>query len=614
MRRLSTISAFVVVVCFAFGSPANAGSHGDESTNQLRPNAPGDTPPNQGVQRLLELKRGLPTTQGKISSPLRSVLSKITTRGITRATARTMNAASLTNPLVRLKTDGRIQVYVHLKPFGEAQLNALRALEVEIEIGNQELAIVQGWVPFDRIEDIAALSYVTRVTAPSYGRPRAGSVTTEGDAIHKADQVRALGFDGTGVKVGIISDGANDWPQSQAIGDLPAGGITVFGNCTPSPRDITICSGGFTCNEGTAIAEIIYDMAPGAEIAVGAVDTSLDFIARIDDLANTFGADIIIDDLGFFGEPYFEDGSLAQAVDAVKNQVVFVSSAGNAAHKHYEDDYVDSFNVLNDHDFGGAAGGASDTTMDVLVGAGERLVALLEWNDQFGSATNDYNLFILDDFGNNLCNTTFCFGETDQNIFPDPLEGVCFFNNSPFNTRVNVVVERISGVGKRLELFLLGLVQMLEYNNPDGSIFGHPAVPGVLATGAIRASDPGNDDIEFFSSLGPSRIYFPNLQIREKPDVAAIDGVSVTGTGGFSSTYFGTSASAPHVAAVAALLKHSTPSATPEQIRNALTSAAVDLGPAGRDDTYGWGRVDALAALGILRPTSLPWLMLLLND
>ncbi len=136
-----------------------------------------------------------------------------------------------------------------------------------------------------------------------------------------------------------------------------------------------------------------------------------------------------------------------------------------------------------------------------------------------------------------------------------------------------------------------------------------------MAVGAIDANDPGNDTIEFFSSIGPSRIDFPSVQLRDKPDITGIDGVSVTGTGGFPSTFFGTSASAPHIAAIAALLKQAAPSATPAQIRDALTSTAVDLGPMGRDDTYGWGLADALAAVGIfIRPTSLPWLYLLLLD
>ncbi len=166
------------MMCFVFGPPANAMSHGDERANQLQPNAPGDAGPGEQIQRLLELKRNLTPTQQKISSPLRSVLSKINTRGITRANAYAMDVAAFSNPLVRLKTDGLTQVYVHLTSFGEAQLNALRSLEMEIEIANQDLAIVQGWVPFDRIKDIAALSFVKHITAPSYGISQTGSVTT----------------------------------------------------------------------------------------------------------------------------------------------------------------------------------------------------------------------------------------------------------------------------------------------------------------------------------------------------------------------------------------------------------------------------------------------------
>ena len=613
IKAFLSIPAFVLLVCFALTRPAGAESHDVIPEDQSQPDVANDAASTERIrrQRLLELKKDITPSQQKISSPLRSVLSKITTRGITRANAHAMNVASLTNPLVRLKPDGRIQVYVHLASFGEAQLNALRSLELEIEIANEDLAIVQGWAPFDRIEGIAARSFVTRVTPPSYGRLQAGSKTTEGDAILKADLVRALGFDGSGVKVGIISDGANNWPQSQATGDLPASGITLFGNCVPRPRDISICSSGFTCNEGTAMAEIIHDLAPAAKIAVATGLTSLAFISGVNELVNTFGADIIVDDLTFFGEPYYADGAIAQAVAAVKNRVVYVSDAGNAARRHYEGNYFDSLGLFNEHDFGRAAGGFSDKTMDVLVGAGEFLFTILQWNDRFGLSANNYDLFVLNEAETSVIASSQSFQTGTQ----DPIEAVCVFNPTGAAGRVKVNVDRFSGASRRLEMFLLGNILIEQYGVRSGSVIGHAGVTGVVATGAIDASDPGNDTIEPFSSRGPSRIDFPNLQIREKPDVTAIDGVSVTGTGGFPSTFFGTSASAPHVAAIAALLKHSAPSATPVQIRNALTSGAVDLGPAGRDDTYGLGRVDAFAAFNIInRPKSLPWLMLLLDD
>lgn len=115
-----------------------------------------------------------------------------------------------------------------------------------------------------------------------------------------------------------------------------------------------------------------------------------------------------------------------------------------------------------------------------------------------------------------------------------------------------------------------------------------------MATAAIDASDPGNDDIEAFSSQGPSTIFFPAPETRQKPDVTAIDGVSVTGAGGFPSPFSGTSASAPHVAGVAALLKEGFTTAA--EIVDALKNSAVDLGDPGADNTFGAGRVDAFAA------------------
>lgn len=140
----------------------------------------------------------------------------------------------------------------------------------------------------------------------------------------------------------------------------------------------------------------------------------------------------------------------------------------------------------------------------------------------------------------------------------------------------------------------------VEHDIPDGSVVEHAALPGVLAVGAIDAADAGYDTIEPFSSRGLARIDFAWFQSRAKPDITGIDGVAVSGACGFPSLFFGTSAAAPHVAGVAALLKEVVPEARPAEMRAALVGGSVDLGTPGRDNTYGSGRADALLALDSL--------------
>src|SRR5439155_1642776 len=94
---------------------------------------------------------------------------------------------------------------------------------------------------------------------------------------------------------------------------------------------------------------------------------------------------------------------------------------------------------------------------------------------------------------------------------------------------------------------------------------------------------------------------------RAKPDIAAFDGVSISNAGGFPRCppfcrFFGTSAAAPHSAAVAALLLSKNPFLTPPDIQDALRATAVDIGSAGPDDDSGAGRLDALAAADAIQP------------
>jgi hypothetical protein len=114
---------------------------------------------------------------------------------------------------------------------------------------------------------------------------------------------------------------------------------------------------------------------------------------------------------------------------------------------------------------------------------------------------------------------------------------------------------------------------------------------------------------EFFSSQGPT------LDGRTKPDVAAIDGISITGAGNFEVPFFGTSAAAPHVAGIAALALQAAPclaagaggaldpSTARAALRQSIVGTAVGLSSSVPDDVFGAGRVDALAAVQSALPT-----------
>jgi subtilisin family serine protease len=87
-----------------------------------------------------------------------------------------------------------------------------------------------------------------------------------------------------------------------------------------------------------------------------------------------------------------------------------------------------------------------------------------------------------------------------------------------------------------------------------------------------------------------------------KPDVTApgVEIISVRNGGGFTLRN-GSSMACPHVTGVMALLLEAYPEAGVEELESALMDSSLDLGEAGRDDRYGEGRVDAMAALETLR-------------
>ncbi|MFN7954475.1 MAG: PKD domain-containing protein [bacterium] len=478
--------------------------------------------------------------------------------------------------LVRMRADGLRQVYVHALPGSRVERGALEALGAHVERTTDRLGVVQAWVPADRLDAIAALPGVRKVTPPTYGAARAGVAESEGGAILHSDELRALGLDGAGVRIGVISDGVDSLALSQASGDSP---------------EVDIVDGrAGSGDEGTATLEVIHDLAPGATLGFcgGGQDngiTTVDFVTCAEKLVTEFGADAIVDDLGFPAEPYFEDGVVAQSVREVSGSgVLWVTAAGNDAQRHYQGQYVDSGNAFHAHDFG-----SGKVAVDVDVAAGGGTV-FLEWANPYGAATDSYQVCFTDAGATALgiCSNRILGEDVPLAVLELPCPG-------PNRCTATLLVSRTTGDARLLEMFF-DRAKVPSFGTAADSIYGHPCVPGVISVVAIDAADSGHDTSEPFNSQGPCTIVFPEAEERGKPEIAAIDGVSISGAGGFPTPFHGTSAAAPHVVAIAAQLAQGFPSLSAPDVDRALSRSAVDLGDPGIDSVFGAGRVDALAA------------------
>jgi uncharacterized repeat protein (TIGR01451 family) len=449
-----------------------------------------------------------------------------------------------------------------------------------------------------------------------------GSQNSQGDTTHQANTARStIGVNGSGIKIGVISNGVVSLAASQALGDL--GPVTVL------PGQIG--SG----DEGTAMLEIVHDLAPNAQLFFATANPTIaTFAQNVRDL-RTAGCDIIIDDVFYFVETPFQDGQapsivsntnggvVTQAVrDVVAAGAMYFSSAGNQGNVDdntascYQGDFVDGGTLTGAtggtvHDFG--SGAQSD-----LITAGSGNPINLYWSDPLGGSSNDYDLYVF----NNALTVVLAASTNVQSGTQDPEEQV----GSGNTTNNRVVVLRKTGAAARFFHITINAngVGKLGTAAP-GTTKGHSMAAGAFSVAATPAAAPGPFPAAFssanvsetFTSDGPRRIFFDgdgtaftpgNFSstggiLRQKPDITAADRVSVTGVGGFPTTFSGTSAAAPHAGAIAALLLSGLPAPTPTQVGNAMRSTAIDIEAAGTDRDTGVGIVmplPALANLGIV--------------
>ncbi|MEV6303444.1 S8 family serine peptidase [Actinoplanes sp. NPDC051861] len=448
-----------------------------------------------------------------------------------------------------------------------------------------------------------------------------GTVVAESDRTLAADTARTrYRVTGVGVKVCALSDGVDSLAASQATGDLPA--------------DLDVLTGQEgSGDEGTAMLEILHDLVPNAKLGFATAFTSeASFAENIRALRFTGGCDIIVDDVVYYHESPFQDGLPAQAVnDVVADGAFYFSSAGNEGNTlegtsgNWEGDFVNS---------GLGVGKFAGTAHDFDPGPGVQIynplspgsagrVTTLWWADPLLGSANDYDLYLLDSAGN-----VTQFSQAIQNGDDDPFE--IFRTGAGANQRLAVV--KYSGADRYFQLSVfrgrfVDQANGLKAFSTPGVTRGHSAAVGAFSVAATPAKDPLPVDLEVgdppnptgpfpnvhtrqsklerFTSDGPRRVFYnadgtpitpgdfssTGGSLRAKPDITAADGVNTT-VPDFA-PFFGTSASAPAAAAIAALALSGNPGMTNEEIRAALTGTALDLAPAGFDNRSGHGVIRA---------------------
>ena len=546
-------------------------------------------------------------TQRKLNSQLqdalRAPLQKPTAAGTSRLQATDPDAknereateadAKNERVMVDIRTDVTPTVLKRIRDLGGTVISSVPKYQA-----------IRAQLPPRAVERLAALDAIRTIRPADEAVTRKDN-TSAGDVAHRANSARRThSIDGTGIGIGVISNGVRSLADRQTSGDLPARVTVLPGQAGAG-------------DEGTALLEIVHDLAPGADLyfATGSGGQAR-MAVNIEALCEA-GANVIVDDIGYLHEAAFQDDIVAQGVNAaVADGCVFFSAGGNDGNLTngtsgvWEGDYaagsaleVDGRRVGTKHDFGGGV------EANELRGRSVRTI-ILQWADPLGASTNDYDLFLVNENGDVIASST-----DTQDGTQDPIESI----SSPIfdYSGLSVVVVKASGADRYL--------RVQAHSGPlasatAGTLYGHSAqenavivaMVDVATAGGSGGVFDGTESVHRDNSDGPRRIFFQpdgtaitagnfsatGGKLLQKPDLTAATCVA-TATPGFS-RFCGTSAAAPHAAAIGALMLEAAggpDQVTLAQLRTAMTGAALDIEAAGVDRDSGAGIVMAPGAV-----------------
>ncbi|MCL2335561.1 MAG: S8 family serine peptidase [Endomicrobia bacterium] len=424
---------------------------------------------------------------------------------------------------------------------------------------------------------------------------------TEGRDLIKATTLLYGGMGGQRVKIAVVDVQFKGFDVLQGKGELPKNLTTKdftagpYANPDDAPaidpiRENSDISGGV---HGSACAEIIYDIAPAAQIYLLKVDYEPSFQNALQYCAKN-GIKVASGSIGWSAGDSFIDGTgpLAQYVEtASRNGVLCVFAAGNEAQESWLGTFTDDgFGFMKFPD------GNSYIDIDAPYGFD------LEWDD-YTSASSRYTAYVYDRNGSFLGSTSYAYGDPPVVSFQK-----ASYNNYKF--RVKIAKDPDSPALAFRLCFTYGSLAGTAKASSQSSISAPADARSALSVGAVGILNWSDGPIEYYSSCGPVRAatdpanpyYAEASSAAVKPEIVGPTGVTTLSYG--KQSFFGTSAATPHIAAAAAMIL-SVPefsSLSPAQLKSKVLSYAqkIDLKnyPEYPNNTYGYGQLILSSTLG----------------
>lgn len=497
------------------------------------------------------------------------------------------------------------------------------------------MCIVEGWATAADIPALASIPSVKKIDLPTYSKrhpplpPRSqvsGTVTAtatasnatpaidgNGITIMNVDKyIQQTGVNGAGVTIGVISDDVTSLTLIQGRGELPASVNVVKPSAHPASHTTLT-------DEGTMMLEEAYALAPGANLAFCGPETLTEYVDCLQNLIAA-GATVLSDDLSFSGIDVMsapaqnEDAQVVENLLSANPTVMLFHAVGNDAEDYWQGAYDPTFSATPE-----TCGGQVDTYFQQF-GAS---AAYVSWATNGGNdlwlasvlpsaqtSANKFDVYLYDPVSAQFvtCSTASSGGTVGSTSYTIIDGGA--IPQGQYDIYIGTTSASLAGV----YLKLIG--------TDDGGGTFSPLTPGapsslqdfaagVITAGAVYGADGIGDTIEPYSDTGPIQLEAPASSTLQAPLVVAPDGIYVDNNGtDFSASggiFYGTSAASPNTATVAVLLRSAFPTLTPAQITASLETGAAQLGGSAPNNTYGYGRVDAVGALAAIpAPTITP--------